>query len=273
MRILGDNRGVTLVRVLAALLMIESAWLAYPWLRDRVVRYEESPAAHGRRLAIELGCFNCHGPAGKGGVPNPGSRWETIPSFHEGTPMMFASSDEELREYILDGAPKKKLERDSYKKEMDAQAIHMPAYRDWVDDDDVDALVAYLRSASELFQPEEKQALSGAEIVRAKGCFNCHGEMGSGGRPNPGSLKGYIPGFLGEDFTELVRNDEELRGWINDGGVPRLREDPIASYFLQRQRIQMPAFGKFLTPAEVDAVASYVRWLASGAWQTEPLHE
>lgn len=273
MRTPGDNRGITLVRVLVALLVIETAWLSYPWLRDRVVRYEESEAARGRRLAAELGCFNCHGPGGKGGVPNLGSRWETVPSFHEGTPMMFASTDDELREYILDGAPAKKRERESYRKEIEGQTIRMPAYRDWVDENDVDALVAYLRAASELLQPEEEATLRGAEIVRAKGCFNCHGEMGSGGRPNPGSLKGYIPGFLGEDFTELVRDDDELRGWITDGGVPRMREDPIASYFLERQRIQMPAFGRFLSPVEIDLVASYVRWLASGAWQTQPLHE
>ena len=97
--------------------------------------------------------------------------------------------------------------------------------------------------------------------------------MGIGGMPNPGSLKGYIPGFGGEDFDELVRNDDELRGWIAEGGIPRLRNDPLASYFIERQRIQMPAFKDRLKPDEIDALVAYVRWLADGDWQTAPLSE
>ena len=97
--------------------------------------------------------------------------------------------------------------------------------------------------------------------------------MGIGGMPNPGSLKGYIPGFVGEDYRELVRNDDELRGWIAEGGIPRLRDDQLASYFLKRQRIQMPAFKDHLKPEQIDALIAYVRWLAVGDWQTAPLSE
>jgi mono/diheme cytochrome c family protein len=260
--------------VLVALLVVENAYLAYPWLRDLIIQPEESAAARGRRLADELGCFNCHGPGGRGGVANPGSRLDEVPSFHEGTPMMFVSSDDDIRAYILDGAPAAKLGRDSYRKEMDAQAIRMPGYRGWVGERDLEALVAYVRAASELLVPEDEEILRGADIVRANGCFACHGEMGSGGMPNPGSFKGYIPGFQGRDFDELVRSDEELRAWIADGGIPRLREDPFASVFLERQRVQMPAYGKTLDEAQIAAVAAYVRWLAGGAWREQALgHE
>ena len=100
------------------------------------------------------------------------------------------------------------------------------------------------------------------------GCFDCHGDMGIGGMPNPGSLKGYIPGFGGADFDELVRSDDELRGWIADGGIPRLRDDRLASYFIERQRIQMPAFKDHLEPDDVDALVAYVRWIAGGTWKS-----
>src|SRR5512145_1757860 len=96
----------------------------------------------------------------------------------------------------------------------------------------VDDLVAYLRAASGLLEPRDDVAAKGVEIALANGCFHCHGDMGVGGMPNPGSLKGYIPGFGGEDFDELVRDDDELRSWITEGGVPRLRNDPLASYFI-----------------------------------------
>ena len=110
-------------------------------------------------------------------------------------------------------------------------------------------------------------------MALASGCFACHGDLGIGGLPNPGSLKGYIPGFGGEDYTELVRNPDELRGWIADGGIPRLRNDPLASYFIERQIIQMPAYKDRLKPEEIDALVAYVQWLAKGEWQKMPLNE
>jgi hypothetical protein len=77
--------------------------------------------------------------------------------------------------------------------------------------------------------------------------------------------EGYIPGFGGEEFAELVRDDNELRAWIAEGGVARLRNDPLASYFIERQRIQMPAYKDRLTAEEIDALVAYVRWLRAGS--------
>lgn len=266
-----------LLRLFTALLLVvvalETAYLAWPVARDIVMPPHASAAARGRDLAAQLGCFTCHGPGGRGGVPNPGSKAGEVPSFHEGTLMMYAHDDQDLREYILDGAPAKKLARPAYRAEMEAQAIRMPAYRGVVSGGDVELLVAYLRAASDMLGPSEEPAARGAELAAENGCFACHGELGSGGLPNPGSLKGYIPGFGGPDYEELVRDDAELRGWIADGGIPRLRDDAAARFFLDRQRIQMPAYGRHLAPADIDALIAYVKWVASGAWRTMPLTE
>lgn len=264
-----------LFRLATALLLIvvalETAYLAWPVARDIVMPPYASDVDQGRALAQELGCFNCHGPGGRGGVANPGSKGGEVPSFHEGTLMMYAHDDQDLREYILDGAPAKKLARPAYRAEMEAQAIRMPAYRRVVSDRQVDALVAYLRATSDLLGPADEPAARGAELALANGCFACHGEMGSGGLPNPGSLKGYIPGFGGPDYAELVQNDEELRGWIVKGGIPRLLDDPAARFFIDRQRVQMPAFESHLSAEEIDAIIAYVKWIAAGEWRTMPL--
>lgn len=260
---------ITLLIVVA----VESAILGWPIARDLVMPPYASDIDQGRALASRLGCFNCHGPGGRGGVPNPGSKGGEVPAFREGTVMMYAHDDQALREYILDGAPAKKRERSAYREEMETQAIRMPAYRGMVSDREVDLLVSFLRAASDLLAPTEEPAAHGAELAAKNGCFACHGEMGGGGLPNPGSLKGYIPGFGGSDFDELVRNDEELHGWIADGGIPRLRDDPAARFFIDRQRVQMPAFGPHLEPEEIDAVMAYVRWLASGKWRSMALQE
>lgn len=267
------SAGRLLLALLLLVVVLESAYLAWPVARDIVMPPYASDVDQGRVLAAELGCFSCHGPGGRGGVPNPGSKGGEVPSFREGTVMMYAHDDQDLREYILDGAPAKKRARAAYQAEMEAQAIRMPAYRPVVSDRQVELLVAYLRAASDLLAPADGPAERGAELVARNGCFACHGEMGSGGLPNPGSLKGYIPGFFGPDFEELVESDEELRAWIADGGIPRLRDDPAARFFIDRQRIQMPAFGAHLQPDEVDAIMAYVRWLAAGAWREMPLQE
>jgi mono/diheme cytochrome c family protein len=259
--------------MLIVVALAQSAWLAYPVVRNLIVPRRDNAAQRGRVLAGQLGCFTCHGPGGTGGVPNPGSKTDEVPSFHEGTLMMYVHNDQDLREYILDGAPAAKLARPEYRAEQEAQAVRMPAFRSVVTAAQVDDLVAYLRAASGLLEPRDDVAAKGVEIALANGCFHCHGDMGVGGMPNPGSLKGYIPGFGGEDFDELVRDDDELRSWITEGGVPRLRNDPLASYFIERQRIQMPAYKDRLKADEIDALVAYVRWLETGAWQKAPLSE
>lgn len=245
-------------------------WELVPRAAAFLLSLEETPAARGRRVAARLGCFACHGPDGRGGVPNPGSEEGEVPSFHEGTPMMYVANDEEIREYILDGAPARKRARPSYRKQLNAQALRMPAYRGWIDDEDVDALVAYVRAVSGLLQPQEGELARAERLAGEMGCFACHGEMGTGGVPNPGSLKGYIPAFTGDDFRELVRDDDELREWIRTGSLRRIREHPIGGYFFRRQRIRMPAYEKFLSSGDIELLVRYVNWLASGQWRDRP---
>jgi mono/diheme cytochrome c family protein len=262
------------ILTLATLALVESACLAYPVVRALIIPPRDNAAQRGARLAAELGCFSCHGPGGRGGMPNPGSKTGEVPSFHEGTLMMYAHDDDDVRGYILNGASASKLARPEYRAEMDAQLIRMPAFKDIVTAAQVDDLVAFLRASSGLLGPPAGSlAEHGADVATANACFSCHGMMGIGGVPNPGSLKGYIPGFGGEDFDELVRDDDELRGWIRTGGVPRLRNDSLAAHFIERQRIKMPAFGNQLSSDDLDAVVAYVRWLASGQWQKQPISE
>jgi mono/diheme cytochrome c family protein len=253
--------------VLAAVAVVEALWLAYPALRALVLSLEVTPAARGERLAHELGCFACHGPGGNGGTNNPGSEEGHVPAFTERTQMMYVKNADDLREYILDGAPRRKREDPEYRAQMEAAAIRMPAYRGYVTGAQVEDLVVYLRAASGQVLPDAELAVRGADVAIEQSCFGCHGPLGAGGVPNPGSYKGYVPSFWGADFDELVRDDAELRAWIAEGKIARIAEHPIGKRFFVRQRLQMPAYGKFIPPADVDALVAYVRWIRSGAWQ------
>src|SRR5436309_913718 len=257
----------TLARTLVALVVVETGWLSYPTLRARLLALEETPARRGQRLAAELGCFSCHGPAGGGGTQNPGSEEGTVPAFTERTQMMYVKTSDDLREYVRDGAPRRRREDPDYRAKMEAAALRMPAYGDVVTDAQLDDLVAYLRAASGQILPDQELAARGSELASEHTCFACHGPLGAGGVPNPRSFKGYVPSFWGADFDELVRDDTELRTWIAKGEIPRIAEHPIGGRFVQQQTIKMPAYARFLPDADIDALVAYVRWIRAGAWR------
>src|SRR5262245_14650963 len=141
-------RRVGFVWVLAILAALETGWLLFPVVRRIVLSVEETPATRGHRLAAELGCFACHGPEGGGGTKNPGSQEGEVPAFTEQTQMMYVKTTDDLREYVLDGAPKRRRDDPDYVTKMEKAGLSMPAYRGFLSDAELEDLVAYLRATS-----------------------------------------------------------------------------------------------------------------------------
>lgn len=226
-----------------------------------------NPVRRGVALARELGCFSCHGDLGANGVGDPLSRTGEVPSWGGGEWMMYVHSDDDVRRYILhggldepsgDGDPAAADEGGAVE-----QAIEMPAYRDRVDNREVDDLVATFKVLSRMTQPPADSAeRRGRDLADRWRCFGCHGAAGSGGLPNPGSFTGFIPGWYGADFEDLVRDRTEFDAWIRDGSIARLSGNPVAAWFLRRQRIDMPLYEAF-TDAQLDDLWAYTRWLAA----------
>jgi len=258
-------------RVWVGAFVIAAAILAYPALHDLILGVEVTPAERGHQVALRAGCFNCHGANGNGGVKNPGSEDGEVPGFSGGTPMMWVKNEEELRGYVLDGAPERKRNDPRYKQKMEAQLLAMPAYRGYLSSRELDDIIAYIRAASGLITPTDELAAQGQDLAFRLACFQCHGPMGAGISRNLGSLKGYIPGWWGTDFRDLVRSDDELREWILGGEIPRIRDNPFANYFMRRQRVSMPAYRDFITDAQLQALMRYVRWVNAGEWQSKAL--
>src|SRR5207249_7604183 len=142
--------------------LAETAWLLYPTARARLLAVEDTSATRGVRLAATLGCFVCHGPAGSGGTRNPGSEEGSVPAFVERTQMMYVKTTDDLREYILDGAPRAKRDDPDYPAKMEAAALRMPAYRAGVSAGQLEDLVAYLRATSGMILPVETKAARGS---------------------------------------------------------------------------------------------------------------
>jgi mono/diheme cytochrome c family protein len=145
--------------------------------------------------------------------------------------------------------------------EGEPSLLRMPAWRGVLSDRQVADLVAYVKAVSDFERPDDPLAEQGRQAAERLACFGCHGPQGRGSLPNPGSFKGYIPAWDGQDFGELAVNDVEIREWIVEGSPRRLRGNPVARYFLQRQSVQMPAYHGRLAEADLQALVAYIRWL------------
>jgi mono/diheme cytochrome c family protein len=182
-------------------------------------------------------------------------------------PRSFAELDDvdsaTLREWILDGMPKRVRSDPELREALDAAPIRMPAWRGRLSDGEVDDVVKYLRALANADLPEDPPVRKGHAVAERLGCFRCHGPGGRGAGSNPGSLKGYIPPWDGTDFAELVASETELREWILVGRPQRLQTNALARFFLDRQAVRMPAFRGQITEEELQAVEGYIRWLRS----------
>ena len=165
-----------------------------------------------------------------------------------------------LREWIVDGMPRRVRQDAEVREALEAAAIRMPAWRGRLSEAQVDDLIAYLRALAVADLPDDPAIRTGYAVAERLGCFRCHGLGGRGAGRNPGSLKGYIPPWDGRDFAELVEDEAELREWILGGRPQRLQANPLARFFLDRQAIRMPAFRGRITEEELRALEAYIGW-------------
>ncbi len=182
-----------------------------------------------------------------------------MPGWGGAAAAMYMKSEEQIREWILYGAPRSGS-RDGTAWTTDG-LVEMPAYHDLLSNRDLDDLVAYFLAVSGWAPEIPDGPFEGRRVATRIGCFGCHGPSGMGGVPNPGSFKGHISPWDGEEFRELVRSDAELREWILDGSIARLRDNPLARYFLDGQKTQMPAYRGHISNEELNLMVQYVGWL------------
>jgi mono/diheme cytochrome c family protein len=237
------------------------------WL---VTARPQLPAAErGRRLAERTGCYACHGPEGSHGSANPGRTDRTVPEYGDDL-MMYAKTRQEVREWIRDGVTAARAKSHSWQEQRDRGALRMPAFKDRLSNRQIDDLVDFVRAAAGIPEPEDSLAALGLVRAQALGCTGCHGAGGRLARPNPGSLKGYVPSWDGPDFVDLVRDSSEFNQWVEHGISRRFDANPLARYFLRRAVLRMPAFERHLKPGDLGALWGYVGWLRTRGERDRP---
>jgi mono/diheme cytochrome c family protein len=111
----------------------------------------EAAARKGHATAERVGCFRCHGPGGRGAGRNPGSLKGYIPPWDGRDFAELVLNASELREWILVGRPERLNANPVARFFLDRQAIHMPAFRGQLTEEELRSIEAYilaLRSAT-----------------------------------------------------------------------------------------------------------------------------
>jgi mono/diheme cytochrome c family protein len=259
--------------VLLALLALGVAGTVFLQLEKQP---EYSPVSRGAKLVDTAGCLACHG-RGDGekrfNLRLRADKWapKNNPTFWDGE----ITKVDRLVEWIANGVVADEV--DKHKKLF----IQMPAYKDRLKPDEIEAIAAWiLAEGLKITQgtgPEAKPVtlpastplspdqllVTGDRLSRRFGCYQCHGELGQGGGPNPGSFKGYIPGFYGRDFLKLTANGDrnEVLHWIDHGrglAIERGLLGSLAQKYLSRQATPMPAYREQLTAPEKELLADYL---------------
>ncbi|HZI89166.1 MAG TPA: c-type cytochrome [Candidatus Polarisedimenticolia bacterium] len=243
-------------RLLVILVLFGMAGLV---LWNAALRPKLNAVERGRRLAERAGCFGCHGPEGTAGTANPGRPEPSVPSFK--ALMMYAKSENEAREWIRDGVTASRRQSVTFRENREKGALRMPAFGKRLKPAQIEDLVAFVMAASGMDAPEDSLAAAGYQRAGELGCIGCHGAGGKFGRYNPRSLKGYIPSWDGADFPDLVRDRHEFEEWVERGRTKRFESNPMATYFLRRAYLHMPAYQRFLNQGDLDALWAYVTWI------------
>lgn len=248
---------------LAAALLLAVA--ALPLTRWVLSRRESNPILRGRLLAESRGCVTCHRPWSTREIPNPGSRWGSVPRLARGNARMYAADRAEIEQFIRHGAPRVWLDDPAARARLENQRIRMPAYEEVLSEAEIADLVAFASAVERVELPGGETAAKGREEAREHGCLVCHGVEGSGGLANPGSLGGFVPGFLGGNFPDMVRDEAEFREWVTEGRSRRLERNPVVRFFLRRQRVAMPAYGEEVSEEELAALWAWISEVRAAA--------
>lgn len=102
-------------------------------------------AAKGRKLAEKMGCFSCHGAAGRGGSPNPGSFKGYIPPWDGADFDELVTDDQELKDWIMTGTIPRFEKNPLARWFLERQTVKMPAYKDALSAPELETIMTYIR--------------------------------------------------------------------------------------------------------------------------------
>ncbi len=205
---------------------------------DALVQYtlqagQGSPIQVAQELFAQ-NCAACHGEFGEGGL-NPARAGDIIPPIST-SEFLTTRDDSTVRAIIAQGQPD----------------LGMPpfgaSYGGLLSDDEIDAIVAYIRSweanppievSPEVIQPSQSTFQPSTEDIYSNLCAQCHGPFGEGGSG---------PALNSMEFQQ-GKTDQEIFDTISLG----------------RESTAMIAWGKIFSSDQIEHLVQFIRGLAGPA--------
>jgi len=178
---------------------------------------------------------------------------------------------DDFRSWVLNGLPLSSVDSGGEASGVESHALQMPAYSTVVDEADAEDLHAWALIAGHKTPSEEmvqaNRVAAGDALASKHGCYRCHGDLGQGGVPNPGSLTGEVPPLTGDEFDHLSNGGqpEAVEEWIRMGRSEAfLAGNPLAPagrWFMDRQLVQMPPYEEILNEEEIQILVEFCLYL------------
>jgi cytochrome c oxidase subunit 2 len=226
------------------------------WYQQEIAAAEKvlPLADKGKAVVMKLGCLACHSTDGSVKI---GPTWKDLygskVTLSDGTTV--TADDNYIRESIL--VPGAKI--------VKGFPNVMPTFKGIIKDDEITAVIAYLKTLSTTGRAEEEaeeqaaapgapaprpSAKTGEELVEKNGCLACHTTDGS---PKVGpTWKGlYGSKVTLADGKVVIADDAYIENHIFNPGKP-----PVKGY----QAI-MPSFKGTLTEDDVKSITEYIKTL------------
>jgi len=126
---------ISQTQVSALIAYLRAGLPGVPTAEPPAIPQGQGAAVEGSVLYVRYGCINCHGPNGLGGVPNPQSPDKTIPPLSGQDFRHEFNTDAKIIDVIRSGSVIGK-----------APIVSMPHWGGIIPDDQLQALVAYLKT-------------------------------------------------------------------------------------------------------------------------------
>ena len=112
---------------------------------DLIEVSDESEVNIGLTIATEMGCFDCHGPMGGGGVSNPGTVGGEVPGFFGASFERQAETLDGIKGIVRDGRSAQRAWWTPWKRPV----LDMPPYGDRLDSTEIGLLAYAVRTLNE----------------------------------------------------------------------------------------------------------------------------
>lgn len=102
---------------------------------------EDPELAAGQDVAVQMGCFGCHGPLGAGGVANPGSLSGAVPGWYGGAFQRVVKEPGGLEQFLRDGGKPHRVPFPG----LPGPLLSMPPFGDRLDSTESSLLSRYVK--------------------------------------------------------------------------------------------------------------------------------